>query len=372
MRRNFAAGVTGLVVFLTALLSNCSNAQMVTESKSKGEGIALLKISIKTGSPFSKIAKTAVLTVSAPDMLTMTKPLSITDTSVEGLVKGIPAGKNRLFEVSVFDSLEVLQYKGSATATVVADTTVSVFISVYRINGNALINGTIIDEGPAPDLDPNLVAYWSFDASSGNTYFDVTGHGFDATSAGLSLAAGIKGMALNCPGSGYELIAKNSKESFILPRFTIETWFYSNVDINLNDMFCKLFDFQCITSGLYNGYGIHIDAEGKVVFGLSNSTVSWVAVVSKTAILPKTWYHIVCTFDGTTLTEYINGAVDGATSFSGMYAAPGVNARIACQTLTDGTVRYPINGKLDELKLYKIALTADVVKAKYEESKPRD
>ncbi|MBN1128117.1 MAG: hypothetical protein JXA71_03980, partial [Chitinispirillaceae bacterium] len=38
----------------------------------------------------------------------------------------------------------------------------------------------------------SLLAHWSFDSSSGNTYYDVTGHGYDAvaTGTGVGLAPG--------------------------------------------------------------------------------------------------------------------------------------------------------------------------------------
>jgi hypothetical protein len=372
MHHFFTKGLSIAGIIFITILFQCTNSQWVTDSKTKAEGIAILKIGVIANSPFTRIAKTAVLTISASDMLTMTMPLFITDSSVEGFVKGIPAGKNRLFEVFIYDSLEKLQYKGSATANIAADSTVPVSIAIYRTNGSAIINGTIIEGGTVSDPDSNVLAYWSFDSSSSNTYFDVTGHGFDATSLGLSLVPGIKGKALNCPGGGYELIVKNSKERFNAPKFTIETWFYSNVDIDANDMLCKLFDFQCINSGIYNGYAIHIDAEGKVVFAFADRNVDWVTAISKTTILPKAWYHIVCTYDGMALKEYINGKLDATTNFCGTYSPPGANARIGCQTLTDGTVRYPINGKLDEMKLYNISLTADVVKAHYDALKPQN
>jgi hypothetical protein len=125
---------------------NCSTPQTVSVQPNANSGIALLKIAVIPNSPFQKIAKTAILTISASDMLSMTKSLTITDSSVEGKVSGIPVGKNRLFEVSVFDSLDTLQYQGSATSDVISDSMVTVFISVKRITSSANINGNIIED----------------------------------------------------------------------------------------------------------------------------------------------------------------------------------------------------------------------------------
>ena len=133
-------------IFCLSLLINCFNPQQAIVQSNDGGGTALLKIAVAANTPFQKIAKMAVLNISASDMLTLTKSLAITDSSVEGIVSGIPVGKNRLFEVSVFDSLDTLQYKGSATANVIADSMVTVTINVARVTSSAYINGSITED----------------------------------------------------------------------------------------------------------------------------------------------------------------------------------------------------------------------------------
>ena len=63
------------------LLISCFSPQAVVQSNSGG-GTARLKIAATTDTPFQKIAKMAVLNISASDMLTLTKSLAITDSSV--------------------------------------------------------------------------------------------------------------------------------------------------------------------------------------------------------------------------------------------------------------------------------------------------
>jgi uncharacterized protein (TIGR02145 family) len=142
------------IALLFAIVAGCGNNNQLSEPVTNGQGIALLKISAAAGTPFQKLAKKATLTISATDMLTMTKTLSITDSSVEGAITGIPSGKSRLFTVAVFDSLDTLQYRGSSTADVIADSTVKISINVIRVSGNAIINGTIIDT--VTDIDGNV------------------------------------------------------------------------------------------------------------------------------------------------------------------------------------------------------------------------
>jgi len=137
-------------IFLIAMFGNCSKPSTIIGAQTDGSGVAMLKIKVAAGSIFQSLVHTATLTVSASDMLTITQNLTITDTSVEGTVAGIPAGKNRLFSLSVYDSFDMLEYQGLSIANVVADSTVKVSINVLRIAGNAVINGTIDDSSYIP------------------------------------------------------------------------------------------------------------------------------------------------------------------------------------------------------------------------------
>jgi len=336
--------------------------------KAKGEGTASLKIAVTPNSPFQKIARFAVLTISAPDMNTMTNNLTLTDTSVEGTVTGIPAGANRLFDIFVNDSLDKLQYRGFALSNVVADSTVYVFITIHRVTGNAVINGTIQESG-STNIESGLVAYWSFDSSYNNTYFDVTGHGYNATSTGLGLglAQGVKGKALACSGGNYELTVKNSSIDFNLQNFSIECWYYSNIDPRtMSDLGMHILDYQYPAPGIRNGYGVYINPDGNVEFTMSSTDGwSWYETISNTIVQAQKWYHIVATYNGFESRVYINGTLESTLSHPGGYAAPGLDARIGCQRLQDGTIRTFVNGRIDELKLYDHALASDTVLAHY-------
>jgi hypothetical protein len=135
--------------FLGIFLGGCSSKNNPTQSPVEKSGSISFRISIAADSPFKKIAKKAELNISAPDMITITKLLEIKDSTIEGTVNNIPSGKERKFEVRVFDSTGTERYKGSVSGNIKADSTVSITLPISRIVGSATINGTVNEVPPS-------------------------------------------------------------------------------------------------------------------------------------------------------------------------------------------------------------------------------
>jgi hypothetical protein len=220
------------------------------------------------------------------------------------------------------------------------------------------------------------IAHWSFDSVSENTYFDVTGNGYDAsvTGTGVGVDVGVKGNALSCSGSAYEIIAANTRDSMNCRRFSIESWVYLNIPPSQIDLGANIFNFQYLTTAVSrNGYSIHIDPQGKVVFSMSNAAgSSWMQVNSRTTMVSQKWYHIVCSYDSNTMKVFINGVLDGSLSYQGIYLAPGNDAHIGCQRRTDDSIYCHMDGKIDELAFYNYPLASDTILAHFTKLKPVD
>jgi len=214
-----------------------------------------------------------------------------------------------------------------------------------------------------------LLAYWSFDSISGHTFYDGTGNGYNAswTGSGIGQAAGLVGQALSSSGPSYELTVANSQDNFSLSNLTIETWF--NTD---SIMEALIFDYQYVASGVYNGYGMYLRSDRLVDFAVSNSTkTGWLEAPSTTAITKGKWYHLAATYDGSAIRIFVNGNMETQVLYAGGIGYPvAANARIACQTLQGGTVRLWNKGRIDELKLYNYALSADTIRAHYQAARP--
>lgn len=85
--------------------------------------------------------------------------------------------------------------------------------------------------------------------------------------------------------------------------------------------------------------------------------------VSTDILAAKTWYHVAMTFDGETLTVYINGvqvAAQAASGFAGMPATMSVG--------TSSSSGGHINGYVDDLTIYDHAASAAEIRALYEDA----
>ncbi len=144
-----------LSIFLfTAPFMGCNEALLKSadapESEPTNSGSVLFKIVAGSGSSFSAIAKTADVEISAADMNSIKAMLEVTETSITGKVENIPVGKGRAFTVSVYDEDGLVQYRGSAEADIEAGKDVPVRITLTRVTGGAIINGTITESEAVP------------------------------------------------------------------------------------------------------------------------------------------------------------------------------------------------------------------------------
>jgi hypothetical protein len=135
---------------LCALLSvwGCLDGGAPTVPAADGNGSMSFRISVAADSPFRKIARSAELEVTGPEMNLIRQALKITDSTVEGEVQGIPAGPERNFLATVFDSAGTECYRGSAKGDIRKDSTTRIDLKLSRNTGTAIINGSIDEGGP--------------------------------------------------------------------------------------------------------------------------------------------------------------------------------------------------------------------------------
>jgi hypothetical protein len=81
-------------------------------------------------------------------------------------------------------------------------------------------------------------------------------------------------------------------------------------------------------------------------------------------LAPNTWYHVAMTYNGTSVTGYVDGAADGAGSSpmaSDIYDNS-LSVRIGGQTAGTAADRLSLQGHLDEVRVHNRALDGDSIK----------
>lgn len=330
-----------LIVLILSLFG-CSNTENATKDTDDARGMAMLKISMAAGSLFQQLANSAVITVSSSDMLTITQNLTVTDTSVEGKVSGIPAGKDRIFTITVYDSLDNLQYRGSAMADIVADSTVHVTITIKRVSGAAVINVNINESDSFST--GGLVAYYPF---NGNAR-DESGNGNDGEVNGATTTTdrfGSANSAYSFDGED-DVIEVSFSEDFNFfsnETFTFALWVKPVVQQTYHAVMVKAPAYRDVWDwGLFIVNGYYISG-----FHLNH------VVTSSTAAEEGAWTHIAVIYDNSNWAMYVNGALeDSAEGRSITQSSGGIAFGRKGEMIRDFFC-----GQIDDMSLYRRALS---------------
>jgi hypothetical protein len=360
LRNNLKAFFLSVVVL--CLLVGCSKTEKIAGPTDSGRGVALLKINKIAGSMFQKLADSAVITVSASDMLTIKQNLTVTDTSVKGKIEGIPAGKTRLFTLAVYDSLDTLQYRGSATADIVADSVAHITITIVRVSGAAVIN-TIINESDSIPTN-GLVAYYPF---NGNAK-DESGNGNDGVVNGATLCKDRFG---------------NSNSAFDFDGHS--SWIYCGIPNKLNvyehsiTAWLLVDTIPCPPSYII-GKSSSSDYEPVLCFGIDSKGIfgssfamegeTYHRAASKNAVSVKQWQFVAMTYDGTKIVLSLNGKTDTIISRSGIprtTTSAMAIGRHGGDIDLNGAAEAFFSGFLDDIRIYNRALSESEIQHLYHE-----
>lgn len=192
-----------------------------------------------------------------------------------------------------------------------------------------------------------MASWWTgdFDASDrvGGNHGEMLGR--------TTIAPGVVGNALNLRASSVSL----GSQPELGGGFTIEGW------VNFDD---PMAPFQT----LFNNNQVFLrknnpeEGDGLAVFvKLEDGSVEPRAQ-SPAPVEPGVWTHVAATWDGETLSLYVDGATAGAAQRSGRLTSTTVEARIGSGE-QDGVDVNPMSGFIDELTIYDRALDPTEISA---------
>jgi len=210
-----------------------------------------------------------------------------------------------------------------------------------------------------------LVGYWSMDDGFGSTTTDFSGRGNHGALTNMTAedwVTGKRGKALDFDGSNDYVLITNTSSTELTADFTISAWIYPTSLYHTN--------YPTIISKRNSGNFDNMDWE-LFYYASPNADIEfWFggagSVTLASGIRPPVnqWSMITVTRSGSSFTFYNNG-VFASSGNSGVAMPEGDNIRIgsleAALTLEDYFA-----GKIDEVRLYNRALSADEIRSLYQ------
>lgn len=220
-------------------------------------------------------------------------------------------------------------------------------------------------------LIDNLVSYWKLDVDS-STQDDAHGsHDGTRTSATYTASGKINGGQV-FDSSGSTRIAVSDHADFTYTDgFTYHIWFKPGFTIDSGFSESLIWLMSQNAGGNVDG-DINVfwhsspsaGSKGQIQFELSDGSTNYAAVSNSASWTSGTWYHLVATYDDSTLKMYIDGTLQTVTdSLSGQDA--GKNAVDLMIGSHSASPWYPFDGTIDEVAVWDRALSQSEVTALY-------
>jgi len=227
----------------------------------------------------------------------------------------------------------------------------NVNITGYKLFTDANRRPMVVAAHLGESLPTNgLVGHWTFDEEGGTTALDASGHGTNGTITGLPPRVdGYIGQALqfNNNGGQYAMVADGSLFSYT-NGLTYAAWIYPTAFPNTYNMFMGE---QLPYFNVYSTRRLH--------FSYYDGTAQR-STFGSTALNPNQWYHVAATYDSSGYGRvYLNGVQNGV---GGPYAVPLYNYSYSHYIgRWTTTTSYPFSGKMDEVRIYNRALSAEEI-----------
>lgn len=217
-------------------------------------------------------------------------------------------------------------------------------------------------------LTDNLLTYWNLDESSGNPV-DSSGNGKTLTNTGsVAFAASLinNGADYSTTATGKRLQRSDTSGASVGGSISFSLWTKLNTDLSGAGTyeFYSIYDTQ-------TRFEIYYDWNGGTPQVRCNRTK--ISVAGATAsynitLGTSSWHHIACTYDGSTITLYVDGTSRATASQSGVGGGGSASCTVIGNNITgvcNGDDSVGAKAKIDEVGMWQTALDSTAVTSLY-------
>ncbi|MBI2195992.1 LamG domain-containing protein [Candidatus Daviesbacteria bacterium] len=220
---------------------------------------------------------------------------------------------------------------------------------------------------PTPTPDPafnNLVAYWKMNEASGTTVADSIGSNNGTANGTTVVADGKIGRARNFDGFDDSIGVPDNSSLEGMSRLTVSVWIKPSTVAGLGYIITKAI-IGAIPESKDSPYNI-VRRSSAVDVTIGNGSTSR-GITGRTSLSTGRFYHLVMTYDGTTLKLYVNGTEDGSIPANiGALTANAVGLSMGkSDSAFYGAGIYPFGGIMDEVGIWNRALTREEISRLY-------
>jgi len=204
--------------------------------------------------------------------------------------------------------------------------------------------------------DDILVGLWSFESLQGAVARDTKGPSNGRIRGNPASASGVVGNAIQLNGrTDLVTIPHTADLDFCEASFSISAW----VNVYTLDRGQQMIMAKNVYSAGRREWGLMLDDDNRFRFYLQQN--GWQTVGSKTIPTPGLWYHLAVTMDAGRVRLYVNGRPEGDAVLGS--SIPRTTAPMTFGGINDGgQLRQMLFGAIDEISLYRTALTAGALR----------
>ena len=201
-----------------------------------------------------------------------------------------------------------------------------------------------------------LVGHWRLDETSGTTAFDSSGNNNNGAVSDTTFAAsstsGMVGKAFNSLDDNDRITVPDSATLNPNTAITVSAWVRSRKE-SRQRLVMKW-------GGTDNGYMLWIENSSGPRFEINTAAGNRIAFGGTTIANDDVWHHLVGVYDGSTVSIYLDGVLDGSAGHSGLLVDDDADLY-----LSGGSGGTYIGG-MDDVRIYNRALTEPEILALYE------